>query len=121
MRCSFVVATDGKERCIPAVEGYSAYTFSDSACTKPVVSLSCSSPAPKSAVFVLELATQCGASTGTYVPYRPGGAISPSSLYTKTTADGECVAQALTQGMTYYAIGARFEPSELAEGAAIHE
>ena len=106
--CSFVMAADGKTRCLP-YQGASSYTyFSDSNCSTPLAIADCSSPG----AYVITLQTVGSGCTQSnqYHVFPIGGAFSGSTVYVK--GGSSCTATTtISGGWSYFTLGAEVPAS----------
>ncbi|WP_437854015.1 DUF7481 family protein [Sorangium sp. So ce363] len=111
--CSFFIATDGQERCIPGFgDGAAIYqdnVFADSSCTQAVAFSLTKGCAPKYAYQTFQANTACEPSARIRL-FSVGARLNPTSIYT-VDSTGACKAQTPTAAFDYFPLGDEIPPS----------
>jgi hypothetical protein len=114
--CSFLLASDGKQRCLP--EGAPASTYSDAACSTPVIAVATGCTSPKYAITAS--ASTCDAAGAGLHVFPVGAETTPTSLYINTGSSCFSLGPPTT-GMSYYAVGAEIAASSFLAANTSHD
>jgi hypothetical protein len=114
--CSFALAGDSKQRCLPA--GGGATAFADASCTMPIIAVATGCAMPTYAL-VVDSGT-CGQAVGGTHVHTVGAAASPMTLYLQS--GGQCFqAGTATAGFNYYALGAEVPAASFVAATTKHD
>jgi hypothetical protein len=114
--CSFALAGDSQQRCLP--QGGGASAFADASCTMPIIAVATGCTAPGYAV-VVDSGT-CGQAAGATHVHAVGAAANPTTLYLQS--GGQCFqAGTATAGYNYYAVGAEVPAAAFVSASTKHD
>lgn len=118
VRCSFAVAEDGKERCLPPYQAAVSTTyFSDSGCTVPLAASS-KSVCPAYAYFGQQDATLCSSAVNAYkYLFYQIGTKQTAGVYQKSSSTAACTEADATvyESADFYQV-TKLDPASFVEG-----
>ena len=119
-RCTVVMSTDGKRRCLPGdFASYPEGHFADPSCSTPIAVMRPGCPIPKYAILGTGTNEQCGADPAYFV-HPVEIALGLDTWYYKA-ANGQCFGQLSVGGIPTYQIGVAVDPQLFVEVSTVHD
>lgn len=118
-RCTVVMSTDGKRRCLPGMfSSYPEGHFADPSCTVPIAVMNDGCGIPKYAIVAKNLSEGCSTDL-VYFVHPIQIALNLDTSYYKGS-DGQCHGQ-IAPGAATYQIGVAVDPQLFVEVSTVHD